>query len=362
MSKKISKLKESKDFHKQAQAIVKTLGVGVSHIFDALPFYIMLVDSDHHILLANKAVKPGLGKDPSQIIGKYCPKVVHGLDEPFPGCPLEEAVKKGIAVERELFDANYGRWMNSAIYPIERLTKEGRQIFLHIVLDITERKQAEDQIKASLKEKDLLLQEIHHRVKNNMQVISSLISLQASKIKNKHSLEMFKETRDRVKSMAIIHDYFYRSKDFTKIDFCHSIRSIISHLFLSYGVDQNSIKMRINGGRFYLDIDRAIPCGLIINELVSNSLKHAFPESKGEIRISLRSKANKKLTMVVSDNGVGLPEDLDVRNTNSLGFSLINILADQLNGNIKLQRKRGTTFEITFNAPKKYSLISCKTK
>jgi len=163
--------------------------------------------------------------------------------------------------------------------------------------------------------------------------------------------------------MALIHENFYRSKDFARIDFDDSIRKITNHLFNSYSVDPNAISLKINGEGVFLDINSAIPCGLIINELVSNSLKHAFPESKGEIRIGLHSNDKGKLILDVGDNGMGLPKDLDFRNTNSLGFRLLNALVNQLSCDIKLQRSGGTTFKITFNTQKQKTLFtSCKHK
>jgi PAS domain S-box-containing protein len=215
--------------------------------------------------------------------------------------------------------------------------------------DITEGKQAEEQIKASLEEKEVLLKEIHHRVKNNLQIISSLLDLQSRYIKDDRSLEIFKESQSRVKSIAFIHEKLYQSKGLARINFAEYIRDLTVSLFHSYGVSSTAIKRQITVDSALLDIDTAIPCGLIINELVSNSLKHAFPADKGgEIRINLRSDNDKKYILTVSDNGVGFPKDLDFRNTESLGLRLVRALTNQLKGNIEIDSNGGTEFKIIF--------------
>jgi two-component sensor histidine kinase len=219
--------------------------------------------------------------------------------------------------------------------------------------DITERKRAEDQIKASLEEKEVLLREIHHRVKNNLQIISSLLNLQSRYIKDKQVLHVFQESQDRIKSMVLIHKKLYQSKDLARIDFAEYVRSLIADLFRSYKADYDLITLKTNIDDVFLGIDTAIPCGLIINELVSNSLKYAFPEGgQGEIRIDLHSEKEGKFTLIVSDSGVGFPEDLDFRNTESLGLQLACTLVDQLQGTIGLDRTGGTKFKIAFTEPK----------
>lgn len=341
---------KQKDPQRRIGAIENKFEEKLKDIFDAFPFYVMLIDSDHHILLANNAVSSDLGVKPNEIIGKYCPKAVHGLDGPFPGCPLEESIKKGHAVvEKELFDPNSGQWVKSAIYPTKLKTQGGRLIFIHMTHNITELKRAREKITASLKEKDVMLKEIHHRVGNNMQIISSIINLQYGEIKNKIAIEILRETRDRIKSIANIHNMLYKSKDLAGIDLSYYIRDQIVYLFSSYGISTNVIKPKVNVGRFFLDINTAVPCGLIINELISNSLKHAFPEGKkGEICIELSLSKKGKHTIIVSDNGIGIPEDMDFFDTKSLGFQLVNQLVYQIQGNIELDRKAGTLFRISF--------------
>ncbi|MEA3420394.1 MAG: PAS domain S-box protein [Acidobacteriota bacterium] len=217
------------------------------------------------------------------------------------------------------------------------------------ILDITERKKMEDNIRSSLKEKEVLLQEIHHRVKNNLQIISSLLNLQSRHVRDKEDLEMFQESRARVRSMALVHEKLYRSKNFADVDFKEYIRSLSRLLFQIYGTDPNAVKLEIDIGDVLLDINTAIPCGLLVNELISNSLKHSFPDGrKGNIHILLHPEKNHKFKLVVSDDGVGLPEDFDINKTESLGLQLVSMLTDQLHGSIKIDRNNGTAFEITF--------------
>ena len=215
--------------------------------------------------------------------------------------------------------------------------------------ELGERWLAEQRIKASLGEKEVLLKEINHRVKNNLQLISSLLSLQSGRIVEEEAREGFKESQNRVSSMALIHEKLYESEDLARIDFVEYIRHLAPNLFHAYGVDSDAIKLKLSVDEVALGVDTAIPCGLIINELISNSLKHAFPGGrKGEISITLRSQEGDKLTLALRDNGVGLPKDLDFRNTPSLGLQLVNTLTDQLGGTIELSGNGGAEFTITF--------------
>ncbi len=217
--------------------------------------------------------------------------------------------------------------------------------------DVAERTHAEERIAASLREKEVLLKEIHHRVKNNMQIISSILSLQSGLIKNRHTLKVFADSQNRIRSMALVHEKLYESKDLARIDFAEYVRSMTGYLLSLHGIG-NGIRFRIDIKDILLDVNAAIPCGLIINELVSNSLKHAFPKGrKGQIYIGLRSAEAGKLTLTVKDDGVGLPKGLDFKKTKSLGMQLIIMLTEQLGGSIEVDTKKGATFKITFAGP-----------
>jgi PAS domain S-box-containing protein len=217
--------------------------------------------------------------------------------------------------------------------------------------EIKHREETQELMNNSLKEKVVLLREIHHRVKNNLQVISSLLNLQSAYISDKKSLEVFRESQNRVRSMALVHEKLYRSKSLNKIEFSDYIKSLVRDLFDSYNVDNNRISFSSDLEGTFLKIDTGVLCGLIVSELISNSLKHAYPDGrKGNIYISMHSNSSKKYKLIVKDDGVGFPQDIDFRNTESLGLQLVTSLTDQLGGEIELERNGTTQFEITFPA------------
>ncbi len=189
-------------------------------------------------------------------------------------------------------------------------------------------------------------------MKNNMQVISSMLNLQSRRIKDDRDLEPFKESQNRIKSMAFIHETLYQSEGLSRLNFRRYLQNLVTYLFHSYGVSQDLIKFELNAEDIHLDISTSVSCGLIINELVSNSLKYAFPEGReGEIRIGFHSGDDNRFTFVVGDNGIGLPEDLDFRSTESLGLQLVNTLTKQLEGSIEVDKNNGTAFRIIFPGP-----------
>ena len=226
-----------------------------------------------------------------------------------------------------------------------RIVKCGQHEVFAIIRNITDRRQGEKKIKKALEEKEVLLREIHHRVKNNLQIISSLLRLQAGHIKEESISAMFEESHSRIKAMALIHEILYQTRDFSKIDFSEYIPRLTDYLVRLYGT--KSI-LNIEVRKVFLDIDRAIPCGLIINELVSNSLKHAFPgNKKGEILLDFRH-IDGKFILKISDNGRGLRQDFDFPNTDSLGLQLVSGLVEQLDGTLELNKAEGTEFLIVF--------------
>lgn len=213
--------------------------------------------------------------------------------------------------------------------------------------DITQRKEAELKIKESLEEKEVLLQEIHHRVKNNLQIISSLLNLQTYYVEEEESINVLKESQNRVKSMAMVHEKLYHSSNLKDINFKEYIEDLISVLFYSYGIESENIKTEINLEDLKIDIDTAIPCGLIINELVTNSIKYAFPDKKGILKVELKPVSD-YIELIVADNGIGLTSDITLENTNTLGLKMVNSLVHQLEGTLELNRTGGTEFVIKF--------------
>ena len=235
-------------------------------------------------------------------------------------------------------------------YEEARIVKSAEDEVLVIVRDITARKRAEHQIQASLSEKEVLLREIHHRVKNNLQVISSLLRLQAGYINDPQALEMFQASQDRVRVMALIHEQLYQSKDLAKINLAAYIHHLVNNIRRSYSLASDLVKFKINVSEVFLSIDQVIPCGLIINELVANTLKHAFPEqASGEVNIDLYSLTVEKYLLTIRDNGIGLPTDLDLEATKSLGLKLVDRLVRQLQGSIKFYNQGGAVFQIAFS-------------
>lgn len=260
------------------------------------------------------------------------------------------------------------RWMREVmqLIPGKSGASEKFQGFIH---DITQRKMAEESFARS---EETRIKEIHHRIKNNLQVISSLLSLQAEKLNDRDTFqpsdifEAFRESQNRVTSMALIHEELYQGKDMETLEFSAYLRRLTGDLIKSYDSENMDISLKLELEQVYLGMDTAVPLGIIVNELVSNALKHAFPAGRGgEIHISLfaleegnsknenrnscKNEGNFEYTLIVADNGSGIPENLDFRNTDSLGLQLVNLLVEQIDGCIELNRDSGTEFKIMFN-------------
>lgn len=230
-----------------------------------------------------------------------------------------------------------------------RIEFEGKPAIQGAVIDISDRQQADEKTKASLKEKEVMLREIHHRVKNNMQIILSLLRIQSRAVKDRETREMFKQSQNRIRSMALIHEALYKSGDLAHIDIADYISRMTTHLLSIYREDLGEVEIEQDAGGIFLDINRAIPCGLMISELVSNSLKHAFPEKRGgHILIRMTKSEKGKTTLIVKDNGIGFPAGLDFRKTDTLGLQLVTDLVMQINGTIQIKKTEGTEFVVKF--------------
>jgi PAS domain S-box-containing protein len=234
------------------------------------------------------------------------------------------------------------------LYPIEDNNHNILEIS-GIGFDITENKINEEKVSQSLKEKDVLLREVHHRVKNNMQVISSILNLQSSYVKDVYALNLLKECQNRIKSMAFIHESLYQTKNFESVNFSEYVSILTKNLVHTYSINSKKIKLILKLDKLFLNLDASIPCGLIINEIISNSLKYAFPNNRdGIIFVTLRVN-KKRVKIEVGDNGIGMPENLDIKNTQTLGLQLVDTLVEQINGTLILNRNKGTFFSIEFN-------------
>lgn len=235
---------------------------------------------------------------------------------------------------------------------IRKKNRELEEINKKLHLQIEEREKAEKQIQTQLEEKQVLLKEIHHRVKNNLQVICSLLRLESQQITDHYSKKFFHSCEDRVRSMALVHEKLYQSENLAQIDFGHYVRDLLDNIFRSYNAHDIDKVVQIEEENLYLGIDMAIPLGLVLNELVSNAIQHAFPLSNNghkKIKIILLKRKRDIIKMVVQDNGCGFPKDIDFKKTKSLGLKLVSILVfDQLKGELNLKRNPGTTFSLQF--------------
>lgn len=218
-----------------------------------------------------------------------------------------------------------------------------------VARDVSERRKGEDDAKTALREKEVLLQEAYHRLKNNLQVVASLLSIQLERVRDKESVEMFRESLNRVKCMWLIHENLYQARDFSKIDFGEYAKKLAHYLFRAYSVNTARIKLRVSTGAVMTEVNQAMSCGLIINELVSNALKHAFPSgAEGEVYVEVRPKEDGLVAVTVGDTGVGMPKEVELGQTKTLGVQLVNTLVQQIKGVIEVHRKGGTEFVITF--------------
>ncbi len=331
----------------KAEAQLVTAAREWRNTFDSITDSISIHDRDFRILRANKALCQLTGLDAHDLIGRHCYEVFHNSTGPVAGCPYHEMIESKQGTTNEIYEQRMDKHLMVSVSPII----EGGEInaYVHYVKDITGRKMAEEQIRRSLEEKAMLLQEIHHRVKNNMTVIHSLLELQSGYIHDSRDREMFHESMNRIKSMALIHERLYHSEDLSNIDFNEYLNTMLESMFQSYGLTAETVSLRTDISGVALGIGAAIPCGLIVNELVSNALKYAFPEGrKGEVTVALRIIDNDEIALSVGDNGIGIPPGLDYRHSKTLGLNLVNALVRQLKGTIELDRDMGTEFRITF--------------
>lgn len=264
-----------------------------------------------------------------------------------------DAVKQAIENHTDLDVEFRVIWPDGTVHWVNDIGKmtfdsKGHPIGMYgIQMDITERKRATEKIRASLQEKEILLKEIHHRVKNNLQIISSLLNLQSNAIDDPDMVAQFRDSQNRIQAMSLIHERLYRSEDLARVDFKIYLGDLTESLIRTYRRRGQNVKLCLDIDVVSLDIDTAIPCGLIVNELVSNALKHAFKNrSEGCIGVELRSEDQYRL--VVWDDGIGFPVTFDYKMTSSLGLQLVNSLVHQLNGTINLSQETGTRFEVIF--------------
>jgi PAS domain S-box-containing protein len=319
--------------------------------FDRSCIQIFWVTRDQRITYVNDAACRTLGYTQEELACMSVGDIEPDLPGPDHVDFLEQwrALKEGGCAKFETFH----RARDGRVYPVEiqsnYLEFEGREYNCCFVTDISERKKAEELLRASLDEKTILLKEIHHRVKNNLEIICALLDLQSDSIPDEQSRICFQYSQDRIRSMALVHEHLYRSRDFAAIDFADYIENLAAYLFTSYECDLGRISLKVNAASIVLGIDMSIPCGLIINELISNSLKHAFPDDRhGEVTIELSVGTDGWLALSVADTGVGFPSGIDISNVRTLGLRLVGMLVKQLRGRIEMRNDNGAYCMVRF--------------
>lgn len=335
-------------------------------IINGSPLPAFVIGTEHEVVYWNLALEKFTGIRKQDVVGTSNHwQVFYPEERPCMADLLLDGNWKGILkwysnqhMHSEMVDNVYsatgffphlkgGRWLYMTAFPI--LDTDGRIIgAVETLEDITQQVEYKEKLESSLEEKEILLKEIHHRVKNNLQIISSLISLQSNRVDDEETLHLFLKTRNRIQSMALVHEKLYQSGDFTRINLAEYIQDLVLNILKSYQSSER-ITLEMDCEPVWININTAIPCALIINELVTNSVKHAFPHDKtGKIIIKLHQKDD-QIIITCTDTGVGLPEDINLLQTSTLGLKLVQALTQQLKGKIKILSTPGTSFEIYIN-------------
>lgn len=320
---------------------------------EAAPNGMVMTDSNGQITMVNSQIELLFGYSRLELINMSIDKLVPDrfrdlhpqVRNSYSQNPVSRAMGKG----RDLFALH----KDGREFPVEiglnPLHTDMGLMILASVVDITERKQQEESLKSALKEKEVLLAEIHHRVKNNLQIIDSLIGIQSEKLTDKTALAAFGESQNRVRSIAMIHQILYQSQDFSQVEIASVASRLVDNLMQSYGIDHRKITVDMDLAEVYLPIDKGVPLGLIINEIVTNTLKHAFHAGgRGQINICIKKDECDNITLIIEDTGVGIAEDCDLEDSSTLGLPLVQALVDQLGGTMNIRRKDPTRFHIVF--------------
>lgn len=343
-------------YKRTAERKLKGQAARINAIFESTAIVIWTLDANMRIVSFNKMFSNEFFRVTGKELGigvDFLDSMSQRLSEKGRS-DLKEYVELALTGQKQQFEgAIYARdgskrWMEVFLNPINSENDDIREVSC-MCFEITDKKEIEEQMRESINEKEILLQEVHHRVKNNLQVISSILNLQSSYVRDENSLNILRESQNRIKSMSFIHESLYQTKDFSRVEFSGYILTLANNLIHSYSIEREKIKLKTDFTKVFLSLDQAIPCGLIANELVSNALKYAFPlGTHGEILLKI-SESNGKISFHIGDNGVGLPTELDAENTESLGLQLVYTLIDQLDASIEIQREAGTNYLITFD-------------
>lgn len=318
---------------------------------DTAPVMVWMADPEQGCTFFNKRWLEFTGRTLEEEIGSGWFSGIHAQDQPRCRDTYQEAIlqQQPFTMEYRLRRADGAyRWIVDTGVP--RFEPDGALSgYIGSCIDLTERKEMEDELRKALKEKESLLREVHHRVKNNLQVISSLLNLQMATIKDAQVAQLFKECQVRISSIALLHDTLHRSNDLSSINMPEYLRTLIGHVCRSYGVDPSHLMLELAAEDIAFDVDTGLTCGLIVDELLTNCLKHAFPNGRsGRITVELRAEEGKGFLLRVSDDGIGLPHDGVLNNPDSLGLELVSLMADKLEGTVSLQSGMGTEWYVRF--------------
>ena len=351
----ITCLSQTVTFKRAAEKKLSEQAAKIHAIFDSTAMLIWTVDRDYRILAYNRIFgdkhNQFLGHEVS--IGSNFVEVLQDRLSADGQNDLERHFKAAFAGRRQQFEGKLQgldgqtRWMETYFGPI--ISEDGSIKEVSCIShEITDKKIIEKQMRDNIREKEILLQEVHHRVKNNLQVISSILNLQTSFVKDNESLNILRESQNRIKSMSFIHESLYQTKDFSGIEFSDYILSLSQNLIRTYSLNKTEIILKTDLRETKLSLDQAIPCGLIVNEIVSNALKYAFQNrERGTIFLGIREK-NGKIHIEISDYGIGMPEGIDPEDADTLGIQLIYTLIEQLDAEMELNIEGGTKYLITF--------------
>ena len=332
---------------------------------EAIPLGINVIDTTGKVVYFNQTALKIYGRESSSdtaienCLEVYPQLYIAGTEQPYPleDLPLMRALRGEKAIIDDLEIHQSDKSIPVEVWGTPIYDEQGAILYATVAFqDITHRKQAETErqeyieaLGVSLREKEVLLKEVHHRVKNNLQIICSLLDLQSQHLTDQKTLEVFRNSYNRIKSMAIIHEKLYQSTSLEKINFVDYVESLTYYLFQSYSTGSDSIKININVEPISLNLDTAIPCGLIINELVSNALKHAFSQlNEGSIELNFKFDTSQKCILIVRDNGIGFPNDFDIQKNSNLGLQIVKILTQQLEGDLEFNQSQGSEFKIKF--------------
>lgn len=336
---------------KQAEDELRRSEERYKGLVTSMPDAVLVMDIDGRInYVSRQTLKLHGYKKEKELVGSKFLNLISPESKAQAIIYLHKTLKEGFVHNQEytMLKKNGEKFIGELSTSLLRDEKNKPMHFAVTIRDITERKKSDDQLKRSIKETEFLLQEIHHRVKNNLQIISSILDMSSMRIKDENAIDLIADARSKIQSMAFIHSQLYKSDRFEKIEMGAHIKELLSYLLKVYALG-NHIIPYIDIKDVFLSLTQAIPCALVMNELISNALKHAFkPDQKGVIEVSMKVVGNKVIAYI-RDNGIGIEETLDIYTTTSLGLKLVkNLIEKQLKGNIKMKKNKYTEFSFDF--------------